>query len=87
MQYAIRHEMALTLVDILERRTRLSYCATESARAAAPAVAAIAAGELAWDTSRIGREIECFARQCDARLAWRDAPESQRSPQIEKETR
>ncbi len=74
IHYAIRHEMALTLVDVLERRTRLSYFATETARSAAPAVAAIAARELAWDATRIGREIESFTRQCDARLAWRTAP-------------
>jgi glycerol-3-phosphate dehydrogenase len=81
VQYAIRHEMALTLVDVLERRTRLSFFATQSARAAAPAVAAIAARELAWDANRIAREIESFTRQCDARLAWRDAA------RLQKETR
>ncbi len=74
VQYAIRHEMACTLVDILERRTRLSYFATASARAAAPAVAAIAARELAWDATRLAREIETFTRQCDTRLAWRTDP-------------
>jgi glycerol-3-phosphate dehydrogenase len=73
IQYAIRYEMALTLVDILERRSRLSYFATETARDAAPAVAAIAARELAWDASRIEREVHAFTRQCDARLAWRTA--------------
>jgi glycerol-3-phosphate dehydrogenase len=82
VQYAIRHEMALTLVDVLERRTRLSYFATETARAAGPAVAAIAARELGWDTGRIQREVDDFTRQCDARLAWRE-----RSQPSSKETR
>lgn len=72
VQYAVRHEMALTLVDILERRTRLSFFATEAARNAAPAVAAIAARELGWDAERLRREVEDFTRQCDARLAWRN---------------
>jgi len=76
VEYAIRHEMALTLTDVLERRTRLSFFATESARAAAPAVAAIAARELGWDAARIAGEIERFTRQCDARLAWRSAARS-----------
>lgn len=71
VRYAIRHEMALTLVDVLERRTRLAYFATETARSAAPAVAAIAARELGWDGSRVRREIDEFTRRCDARLAWR----------------
>jgi glycerol-3-phosphate dehydrogenase len=64
--------MARTLVDILERRSRLSYFATEAARAAAPRVADIAAGELGWDAHRAARELEDFTRQCDARLAWRN---------------
>jgi len=69
--YAIRHEMALTLVDLLERRTRLAFFATETARAAAPAVAAIAARELDWAETRMHDEIAAFSRQCDTRLAWR----------------
>lgn len=72
VQYAIRHEMAVTLVDVLERRSRMSYFATEAARSAAPAVAAIAARELGWDAPRIRREVDDFTRQCNARLAWRD---------------
>lgn len=82
IQYAIRQEMALTLVDILERRTRLSYFATETARDAAPAVAAIAARELGWDAIRIRREVDHFTHQCNARLAWRTA-----TPEAHKETR
>jgi len=72
VQYAIRHEMAQTLVDVLERRSRLAYFATEAARAAAPRVANIAAGELGWDARRTAHEVESFTRQCDARLAWRN---------------
>jgi glycerol-3-phosphate dehydrogenase len=74
VHYAIRHEMAITLVDVLERRARLSFFATEAARSAAPAVAAIAARELGWDATRIRREVDDFTRQCDARLAWRSGP-------------
>lgn len=71
VQYAIRHEMALTLVDVLERRSRLSFFATDAARKAAPAVAAIVARELEWSADRIRREVDAFVRDCDARLAWR----------------
>jgi glycerol-3-phosphate dehydrogenase len=72
VQYAVRHEMAQTLVDVLERRSRLSYFATEAARAAAPRVADIAGRELGWDDRRIAHEVDTFTRQCDARLAWRN---------------
>jgi glycerol-3-phosphate dehydrogenase len=60
--------MAQTLVDVLERRTRLAFFATESARIAAPTVATIVARELVAD----------FTRQCEARLAWRTAPQGQK---------
>jgi glycerol-3-phosphate dehydrogenase len=72
VQYAIRHEMAQTLGDVLERRSRLAYFATEAARAAAPRVADVAGRELGWDDRRIAEEIDTFTRQCDARLAWRN---------------
>ena len=75
VQYAIRHEMARTLVDILERRTRLAFFATESARAAAPMVARVAGRELGWDEIRMQREVNDFTRQCQARLAWRGTPQ------------
>ena len=78
VRYAIRHEMAQTLVDILERRTRLACFATESARTVAPAVAQIAASELGWDESRTQRELKVFSRQCEARLAWRGTPRLQK---------
>jgi glycerol-3-phosphate dehydrogenase len=78
VRYAIRHEMALTLVDVLERRTRLSFFATETARIAAPAVAAIVARELDWTEARMHEEIAAFTRQCDARLAWRGTAGSTR---------
>jgi glycerol-3-phosphate dehydrogenase len=74
VRYAIRHEMARTLTDLLERRSRLAYFATDLARAAAPAVVAIAAAELGWSASRSARELKSFTRQCDARLAWRGDP-------------
>jgi glycerol-3-phosphate dehydrogenase len=64
--------MARTLVDLLERRSRLAYFAVDAARAAAPAVAQIAALELGWNESRTERELASFTRQSDARLAWRD---------------
>ena len=75
VRYAVRHEMAQTLVDVLERRTRLAFFSTEIARIAAPAVAMIMASELGWNESRSEHEVSTFTRQCDARLAWREAPQ------------
>jgi len=75
VRYAVRHEMARTLTDVLERRSRISYFATASAVMVAPRVADVIATELGWDASRRDAELAAFARDADARLAWRDAQE------------
>ena len=72
VRHAIRREMARTLADVLERRTRLALFGTARAREIAPRVAAIVAPELDWTAVRRESEIAAFGRQCDARLAWRD---------------
>lgn len=74
VRHAVRHEMACTLADVLERRSRLALFATEQAAAVAPAVAAIIAAELGWTSERRDAELAAFARQCEARLAWRGTP-------------
>jgi glycerol-3-phosphate dehydrogenase len=71
VRYAVRHEMACTLTDVLERRTRLALFATERAGTIAPAVADIVGAELGWNAERRDAELAAFARQCEARLAWR----------------
>ena len=72
VRHAVRREMARTLADVLERRTRLALFGTARAREIAPRVAAIVATELGWSAERRESELAAFARQCDARLAWRD---------------
>ncbi len=73
VRHAVRHEMARTVVDVLERRSPLSIFATESAREVAPAVADLMAGELGWSAERRAVELTAFDRLTRARLAWRDA--------------
>jgi glycerol-3-phosphate dehydrogenase len=72
VRHAVRREMACSLADVLERRTRVALFATAAARAAAPPVADVVAGELGWSADRRARELDEFTRRCDARLAWRD---------------
>jgi len=74
VRHAVRNEMARTLADVLERRSRLALFATARARAIAPRVAALVAAELGWTTERRAQELAAFLRQCDLRLAWRDLP-------------
>ena len=47
--YAIRHEMARTLVDVLARRTRLAFLNATAASEAIPKIASIMEEELKWD--------------------------------------
>jgi len=46
--YAARHEMVVTLDDLLSRRTRARVLARDASADAAPAVAALLAPELGW---------------------------------------
>ncbi len=50
--YGVREEMAISIEDILVRRTGLQLFSWEQARAAAPAVGAIMARELGWSPSQ-----------------------------------
>jgi glycerol-3-phosphate dehydrogenase len=54
--YAIRHEMACTLADIVIRRSELGAAGHPGAEIVAK-IAAIAAEELGWDSDRRNREI------------------------------
>ncbi|HUE95354.1 MAG TPA: glycerol-3-phosphate dehydrogenase C-terminal domain-containing protein, partial [Longimicrobiaceae bacterium] len=61
--HAVRHEMALTLEDVLRRRLHLCYELRDGAMSAAPEVAALIGGmpELGWDTAEIERQLSSYA--------------------------
>lgn len=56
VRYAIKNEYAQTAVDILARRTRLSFLDVHAALNALPEVIAIMGKELSWDEAR--KEVE-----------------------------
>ncbi|KAF7513416.1 hypothetical protein GJ744_009837 [Endocarpon pusillum] len=56
VRYAIRHEYAQTAVDVLARRTRLSFLNAQAALEALPKVIDLMAEELKWDRKR--KEVE-----------------------------
>ncbi len=58
--YAVRHEFARTLDDVLSRRTRALLLDARAALRAAPGVAAVMARELNRDAEWIGRQVEAF---------------------------
>jgi len=68
--YAARREQALTVGDVLLRRTRLALTAARDVCAAdAPAprrVADVLAAELGWDAGRSAREVDAFRAEAAA---------------------
>jgi glycerol-3-phosphate dehydrogenase len=58
--WAVRHELALSLDDVLSRRMRLSMALRDRGAALAPRVAAIMAADLGWDEARQATEVERY---------------------------
>ncbi len=58
--WAARHELALSLDDVLARRTRLAQELPDRGESIAPRVAAIMAPELGWDEARRRAEVDAF---------------------------
>ncbi|MDP3969154.1 MAG: glycerol-3-phosphate dehydrogenase/oxidase [Nocardioides sp.] len=64
--YAVTHEGAQHLDDVLVRRTRISMETFDRGVQAAPAVAALMAGELGWDGERVEDEVDHYLRRVEA---------------------
>jgi len=62
--YAVRHEMATTLGDVLIRRTRSHLFDRAATLDAAPSTARLIASELGWDDAQIEREINNYRQLC-----------------------
>lgn len=58
--WAARHELALSLDDILARRTRLAQERPDRGASLAPRAAEILGGELGWTGERQAREVTAF---------------------------
>ena len=80
--YAVRCEMALTLSDILSRRTRSQLQNSRAAREIAHKVAELVAHELGWKKTRKEKEIKAFVSLIDDELASAGLPETVRSDMI-----
>lgn len=64
--YAVGHEAARHLDDVLTRRTRISIETFDRGVAAAPGVAALMAAELGWDAARTAEEVDHYLRRVEA---------------------
>ncbi|KII90729.1 hypothetical protein PLICRDRAFT_106052 [Plicaturopsis crispa FD-325 SS-3] len=58
VRYAVRNEYAQTAIDVLARRTRLSFLNAQAALNALPRVADIMAEELGWSRSEKKKQID-----------------------------
>ena len=67
--YAVTHEGALHLDDILTRRTRISIEVADRGLAAAAAVADLVAGQLDWDETTKAQELARYRDRVHAELA------------------
>jgi glycerol-3-phosphate dehydrogenase len=66
--YAVRCEMALTVADVLSRRTRAQLQDARAARRAARSVAALMGCELGWSKERCAQEADAVERGIDEEL-------------------
>lgn len=62
--YAVRYEMALSLIDVVTRRTRAHLQHRDATERAAPSIAALMATELGWDEAETERQVAAYARLC-----------------------
>ncbi len=67
--YAVRHEMATTLADVLTRRTRAHLFDRAATLAAAPDVAHLLAAELGWDVAEGERQLADYRELVARELA------------------
>ena len=66
IEHALDEEMALTLQDLLDRRTRSLSFDRQQGLPGVEAVAAITAARLGWDPARTATEIEAYRQLADS---------------------
>jgi glycerol-3-phosphate dehydrogenase len=64
--YAVSHEGARHLDDVLTRRTRISIETFDRGVASARPAAELMAGELGWDRDRLDQEVDHYLRRVEA---------------------
>ena len=75
--YAVTHEGALHLDDVLARRTRISIETWDRGVAAAPVAASLMGAVLGWDEDRVEREVAAYFERVVAERASQDQPDDE----------
>ncbi len=74
-KYAVSHEGALHLDDILARRTRISIDTWDRGEAAAQEVADLVAPLLGWDSAAVADEVEHYRSRVAAERESQQMPD------------
>jgi glycerol-3-phosphate dehydrogenase len=75
VEYAVREEMAMTLTDFLERRSRLFLWDPDNGLSIAESAARIMGRILDWDDSRIEREVSRYREHVETVKSLHGQPE------------
>jgi glycerol-3-phosphate dehydrogenase len=70
--HSLRREMAMTLTDLMMRRTHLFYEVVGHGVPEAPAVVDLASEELGWDPGRKASELAAYLKEIQRAMAFRD---------------
>lgn len=74
-RYAVTHEGALHLNDVLTRRLRIGMESSDAGLASAPLVASIMAAELGWDSARVAEELALYRASVERERFAREQPD------------
>ena len=80
--YAVTHEAALHLEDVLTRRTRLSIETSDRGLGAAPEVAGLMAAELRWDAVTAEAELRAYRERVAAERASQEVVDDSTASQV-----
>ncbi len=74
--YATRYEMAVTLDDVLARRTRASLLDRDASAAAAEEVAELVGAALGWSPAERATQVDAYRRSVDEERSAAELPET-----------
>jgi len=72
--YAVREEMAVTLADVLTRRTRAQLRARDATALAAPSIARLVGPDLGWDAAEQARQVALYQAEVARERQAADLP-------------
>jgi glycerol-3-phosphate dehydrogenase len=80
--YAVREEMAMTIEDVLSRRTGLQLLSWRAARDAAPATGALLARELGWNAEQERGAVQAYEAKITRMLELAGLPDWQHTREM-----